>query len=112
MLNLSNLRPEEGFYFRSFEAKEFQIQSKEIQCYSFHCTVVCLLRLFLFFVVVWVFPLSFNLLVCSFVNWMVSLVPCLILIASLLHSESLTKCTFLVIRTCAPEAHAFITRPA
>ena len=34
ILHPDNLRPEEGFYFRSIEEKEIQIQSKEIHCYE------------------------------------------------------------------------------
>ena len=44
ILHPEDLRPKEGFTYRGTEVKKFQIQSKDVPCYSFQCSVVCLFR--------------------------------------------------------------------
>ena len=81
-----DLKPKKGFTYRGTEVKEVPYN-------SFHCTVVWFFRLLIFF----------DVACFCFLNacWSVGY---LILI--------LTYCTFFVIRTRAPVAHAFITRSA
>ena len=67
ILHPDDLRPKKGFTYRGTEVKKMQTQSKEVPCYSFKCTVVCLLRLFIPFDVVCLFFFFLFLLYCLLV---------------------------------------------